>query len=110
MRLSNDYISVFNNAITKFLPISAKAELRLYGSRTDDLLKGGDIDLLLITNTAETANYLKRHKPQIFGNIFLTIDEQKIDLLIVDATTAKTEPFAKKAYENSILLKRWDLQ
>lgn len=37
------------------------------------------IDLLLVIDTAETANFLKRHKPEIFGNIFLTIDGQKID-------------------------------
>lgn len=110
MRLSNEYISVFSNAITKFLPVNAKAELRLFGSRTDDLLKGGDIDLLLITDTAETASYLKQHKPQIFGSIFSAIDEQKIDLLIVDSETVKTEPFAKKAFEGSILLKKWDVQ
>ncbi len=108
MRLSNKYIEVFVNTITNYLPHDSHVELRLYGSRIHDDLKGGDIDLLLITHSADLAKYLKQCKPEIFGGIFSVIDEQKIDLLIINSSAISSDPFVSKILPESILLKKWD--
>ena len=48
MRLSALKISYFKSRITEELP---GAQLYLYGSRTDDGARGGDIDLIVLTPT-----------------------------------------------------------
>jgi predicted nucleotidyltransferase len=107
MRLSTEYLHVFINAFADFLPIDGNAELRLFGSRVHNDLKGGDIDLLLITETKTLATQLKQKKPALFARIFSSIDEQKIDLLIIDTASLNDDPFAKQAFKQSILLKKW---
>lgn len=107
IRLSQEYISTFIRGIGKFLPENSTAELRLYGSRTKSELKGGDIDLLVLTETPAIASELKANKAEILGTIFKEIEEQKIDLYFVDSETLKEDPFAQKILEESVLLHRW---
>ncbi len=57
----------------------ADARVRLYGSRTDDSLRGGDIDIIIETEPVEDdwqakARFLKR--------LFTMIDEQRVDILL----------------------------
>ena len=47
MRLYEDQINVLKN---KLHSISSTAQLYLFGSRVDDTKKGGDIDLLIVSN------------------------------------------------------------
>lgn len=54
----------------------------LFGSRIDDMLKGGDIDLLVET-THPLADRLMR-AARMNAALQLTIGEQKIDIIAVD--------------------------
>lgn len=47
MRLYEDQINVLKN---KLQSISSTAQLYLFGSRVDDTKKGGDIDLLIVSD------------------------------------------------------------
>ena len=47
MRLDDDIKSFLKQAIGDKIP---EAELYLFGSRTDDEAKGGDIDVMILTN------------------------------------------------------------
>lgn len=69
------------------------AVIYLYGSRTDNQLKGGDIDLLVVS---QVIGY--RDKVDILLDIKARIGEQKIDLKVVSA-----EALAKDAFVQSIL-------
>ncbi len=57
MRLSLDQIDHIISSIMPFLN-PHHAELRLYGSRANDKAKGGDIDLVLLTDQPDTAELL----------------------------------------------------
>jgi len=79
--------------------------LYLYGSRTKDNLKGGDIDLLL-----RVPSFLLKKAQELRIKFSLAmkrrIGEQKIDLLIIDKDPPQ-DPFHCIAVEQAILLKKW---
>lgn len=79
--------------------------LYLYGSRTDDKKRGGDIDLLLHVPSPIIIQ-VKECKSQIHTKIKDVIGDQKIDILIVDKNSAK-EPFSSIALKNAVLIKSW---
>lgn len=70
------------------------AAIYLFGSRVDDSLKGGDIDLLIISR-----NLGFRDKIKIKKTIFEQIAEQKIDLIIAKDDT---DPFVRLALEQGV--------
>jgi uncharacterized protein len=75
MRLSEYERTSIRDAVTKFLP---DAQILLYGSRTDDAKRGGDIDILILT--AQELDL--RTKINIEATMWEKIGEQKIDILI----------------------------
>ncbi len=74
MRLSDKEIQIFKDTI---LRIDDNAAIYLFGSRTDDKAKGGDIDLLIISTKIGF-----EEKVKIRAGILSQIEEQKIDLII----------------------------
>lgn len=84
-----------------------QASLALYGSRTDDSKKGGDIDLLLTVHSDVIYSTLKSKKLKILQEIADKIGERKVDLLITTESKAKHDPFIKMIRPTSILLKRY---
>jgi predicted nucleotidyltransferase len=56
-----------------------KARIILFGSRTNDQARGGDIDLLVETNQD---NDIFTRKLQALSELQITLGDQKIDLLI----------------------------
>ena len=74
MRLSEIEKKTIVNAI---LEKDKNAQIFLFGSRTDDLKKGGDIDILVQSDEIGLLEIVK-----IKSTIFKNIPEQKIDLLI----------------------------
>ena len=74
MRLSKQQVSGIKKAFSNHL---TDYELRLFGSRTDDNKKGGDIDLLVLTRDKIEL----KQKWQIRRDIENAIGEQKIDIV-----------------------------
>jgi predicted nucleotidyltransferase len=76
MRLTNTEI-VYIQEI--FKEVFQKGEIYLFGSRVDDTLKGGDIDLFVSSNNRD--NYLEK-KLDFLTLLKQKIGDQKIDLVI----------------------------
>lgn len=79
--------------------------LYLFGSRTNDSLKGGDIDLLLRV-PKEMQHEIEKLKLDISREIKNRIGEQKIDILIIGQDQPK-DAFHRLAIEQAIILKEW---
>ena len=106
MRLTPDEIVNLSTAVGEFVGKNP-VELRLYGSRTDDRLKGGDIDLLLLTDSIKKKNELQTQKHLILARIKELVGEQRIDLKIAQIDEKEQDPFLQVIYPKSLLLKKW---
>ena len=93
MRLSKQEITVIKSSIEKLDP---KAKIYLFGSRTDPNKKGGDIDILIISNFLNDLDKIK-----IKIEIFKQLEEQKIDLVIAQDESL---PFVRIALKTGIKL------
>lgn len=93
MRLNDEEKRVILQAIHSIDP---NAKVYLFGSRVDDSGKGGDIDLLVFSRKISYGDKLVVKK-----NIFSTIDEQKIDLIV---TKDGGEPFVQMVLEQGVQL------
>lgn len=93
MRLKPKEVEIIKNAVQQLDP---KAQVFLFGSRVDPLRKGGDIDLLVLSDALKQIDSIK-----ILKFIYEQMEEQKIDLLITSDTHA---PFVKIALETGIEL------
>lgn len=76
----------------------ADAVVRLFGSRTDDTLKGGDIDLFV---EAQDKTDLLRRSHQLISRLQLELGDQKID--VVTARDA-ARPIERQARATGIRL------
>ncbi|MCK9372268.1 MAG: nucleotidyltransferase domain-containing protein [Sulfuricurvum sp.] len=94
MRLAPMEIEVLKNTLKT---ISSNAKIYLFGSRVDDTAKGGDIDLLIISDdvTKKDLRYLRIDFFKHFG-------EQKLDI-VLDNGDLKN-PFTKHIFQKAILL------
>jgi predicted nucleotidyltransferase len=72
------------------------ALIYLFGSRTDKNLRGGDIDILIISK-----NILKKDRRKIKRNFFEEFGEQKLDL-IIEKDLENLSPFSKEILEKAI--------
>jgi len=93
MRLRPDEIKAIKEIIQSF---DAEAKIWLYGSRTDDSKRGGDIDLLIFSRKINFSDKLK-----IKSELYQKIGEQKIDILIA---RDEKKPFVRIALENAVLI------
>lgn len=94
MRLSEDEIKTFK---AKLYSLSPEAKLYLFGSRTDDSKRGGDIDLLVVSKDIK-----KRDLRSIRVDFFDKFGEQKLDIVLDDGTFK--DPFHKIISQKAILL------
>ena len=78
------------------LNLDPEAKIYLFGSRVDDTLRGGDIDLLILSH-----NITQKDRRNIRVKLFEQIGEQKLDLIIAENDT---QPFVKIALSQGILL------
>ena len=99
MRLNSEQINAIVAAIAELA--GPDAQVRLFGSRLDDSLHGGDIDLLV-----ECPNKVARPvwlAAQITARLQRTLGDRKIDVLLVDPDTA-IQPIHRIARAQSVLL------
>jgi uncharacterized protein len=94
MRLTEEQINTLKEALFK---IDKEAALYLFGSRTDDEKRGGDIDLLIIS---EKVN--RKDVWNIKDTFFDRYGEQKMDIVIDDGSLS--DPFKKKAFKEAVKL------
>ncbi|GAB4179711.1 MAG: hypothetical protein Fur0032_20440 [Terrimicrobiaceae bacterium] len=82
----------------EILHVDPTAEIYLFGSRADDSAKGGDIDLLVISDCLDFRGILAVRR-----RILDRIGWQQLDL-IVRGKTDVDEPFIELARQNGIKL------
>lgn len=95
MRLAQKISSSIKSRIQESIP---NADVYLFGSRVDDSAKGGDIDLLLLTEEKLPLVLIRKIRRLILNDI----GEQKID--IVNFTKSIKHPFKSLAQESAIRL------
>ncbi len=76
--------------------IDPEARIFLFGSRVDDTRRGGDIDILILTEKMTYDDKLAVKK-----EFFHELEEQKIDIVI---SKHGEEPFVKMIFEQGIEL------
>lgn len=106
MRVSKFEIDSIINAIEQKLAIK-KTDLYLFGSRTNEELKGGDIDLLLIFDDSECFKIISENKHEILINIKNRIGYQKIDLVLEEKYKVSGNAFVSMILDDAKLLKSW---
>ncbi len=93
MRINNNEMKAIKECICS---LDKNAEIYLFGSRTVDVTKGGDIDLLIISKKLGYDDSIIIRK-----NLYEKLEEQKIHIIIAQDTN---EPFVKMAYTEGVLL------
>lgn len=82
--------------LTSVRCFDASARVYLFGSRVDDTKKGGDIDLLLMSDTITSDN-----KRSIKMKLYELLGEQKIDIVLA---ADDSDPFVKLALDSGVEL------
>lgn len=94
MRLGQEKIDVLKN---KLKMLSSNAKIYLFGSRVDDSKRGGDIDLLVVSDEI-TKKDLRILRVEFFKHF----GEQKLDI-VLDNGEFKN-PFTKHIFQKAVLL------
>ena len=95
MRLSQDELNAIREKIQR---LDAQAEAYLYGSRTDDDARGGDIDLLVVSEKLGFRDVVR-----LRTRILDRIGWQQSDL-VVKRREQLSEPLAATALETGVKL------
>lgn len=95
MRISKENADFFKQ---KVIEIDQKARVYLFGSRVDDSLKGGDIDILVISDNDISISQINRIKIDFYKQF----GERKID--IVCFNNSDDSPFKQLALAEGIEL------
>jgi predicted nucleotidyltransferase len=99
MRLNSDQVQAIKQAAQQVLGDDAR--VTLFGSRTNDALRGGDIDLMfetphqLVDRVAATG--------QLYVTLIRHLGDRKIDVLLKDAATDEA-PVMRVARETGVVL------
>ena len=93
MRLNNNEMKVITECVSS---LDKGVKVYLFGSRTVDITKGGDIDLLIISKKLGYDDSIRIRKI-----LYEKLDEQKIHIIIAHDIT---DPFVKIAYKEGVLL------
>lgn len=94
MRLSSNEILALKNS---FKNIFKSGKIYLFGSRVDDNKKGGDIDLLIVSENVDK-KALRKFRLEFFKEF----GEQKLDIVVDDGSFKK--PFNKLILQKAVLL------
>ena len=108
MRLSEEERTAIVEGIEDFISDGTSAELLLFGSRVDESLRGGDIDLAIIIHEQTKAEELKKIDYKILAKLktHKSIGDRKIDLKILTIGDRK-KVFYQIALKSALVLKKW---
>jgi len=95
MRISQEMINFFKNEVSS---IDSNAKVYLFGSRTDDNKKGGDIDILILSDNKIDFDKIMKLRIKFYEKF----GEQKLD--IVNFTFDEKDPFKDLIMDEAILL------
>lgn len=98
MRLNKQQIEAIKTALS--VSYGSDAEVWLFGSRTDDALRGGDIDLLV--RHAPTGEEGFRRKIQFQVELEKQLGERRIDIVVEQPGDERS--IVRYAHENGICL------
>jgi len=93
MRIKKDEIKILKESVRERDP---DAGIYLFGSRVDDQGRGGDIDILVLSQ-----HLTFKDKIKIKSRIFKSLEEQMVHLVIARDTA---DPFIRIALEEGIPL------
>lgn len=96
MRLTPFERKTIQAVVKKF---DEKADVFLYGSRTQDSLRGGDIDLLILSERLGFSD-----KIGILVKLKECLGEQKIDVLIKTGRDSRSDPFVAEIMKTAVPL------
>lgn len=96
MRLTDRERSAITESIRALDPV---AEVWLFGSRADDRARGGDIDLLVVSEVLSISD-----KIDILVAVKTQIGDQRIDIHILRSNQVSTDPLAQAALKTRIRL------
>jgi len=99
MRLSEDQARIIHETACNVF--GANARVRLFGSRLDDGLRGGDIDLLVECD--EPISDRLRKSLALVARLQIALGDQPIDVLAIDPTT-ELQPIHKIALSSGVAL------
>ncbi|WP_089725942.1 nucleotidyltransferase family protein [Candidatus Thiosymbion oneisti] len=94
MRLSTQEGSTIFNVLSQ---LDGHCEIYLYGSRADDALRGGDIDLLVFSDKLTFSD-----KITALVEIKDILGEQKIDLTIRPFSARHSDPFVMEIMKTAV--------
>lgn len=99
MRLTPQQVNTIKTLVSEIF--GADVRVHLFGSRLDDSKRGGDIDLLIQSNTVIDQ---KLHKASLLtARLQLKLGDQKFDIVVKDAQTADSG-FYREASRTATLL------
>ena len=100
MRLKKDQIVAIKQLARQVF--GAGTSVYLFGSRTDDSLKGGDIDLFVKNADKEKLNLLA--KVHFLARLKAKIGDRKIDVVLDNELSRKKESFYRAITGNALEL------
>ena len=107
MRLTDLAVQHIYAATEKYLQ-GIQATLLLFGSRVDDSLRGGDIDLALVIFNPDDYHRLSRDSYKLLASIKMQMEhDERIDLLVTTPERIVADPFQKDAFTLSVKLGSW---
>lgn len=90
MRLTSFQVQIIKTTIERILGVPN--QIWLFGSRTNDEQRGGDIDLLI--ETTDTLPNRATMICKLYGALMIALDEHKLDIVLKDAQTIDAPIFA----------------
>lgn len=94
MRLTHHEVTLLKEKLTS---LSKEAKLYLFGSRVDDSKRGGDIDLLVVSE-----KLTKKDLRKLRIAFFKAFGEQKLDIILDDGSLKN--PFHKMIFQKAVVL------
>jgi len=89
MRLTPTQSQVIKDTVTRVL--GSPGRIWLFGSRADDNLRGGDIDLMV--ETEQTLSNRAEAICRLYGALVMALGDRKLDIVLKDASTAEAPIF-----------------
>lgn len=99
MRITSEQIHIIKTTVAQL--IGPTSRVWLFGSRADDGLRGGDIDLLV--ETEDSIPNRAQMICQLYGALIMALGDRKLDVLLKDVRTPDA-PVFRIAKRNGVLL------